>query len=308
MLEAQLISVLSKIHGNEPFLADAEIIPVGNGVELVSVDSFSEQEDFFTGLSPKQMGRQMAMACCSDILACGASPRYLLQAWNTDSCHDTVFYAEAASGIQEVLEAYGAKCLGGDMGTLPVWNWTGTAIGFTDVPIMRRSSKRIPFDLYASAPFGRANAAFFTGQSLPEFSLNQPVPSEALFATDSSGGFFDALENFRRANQGMHLEIDASLALAPEVVSLFAGKVEPALALVGGIGEYELLFAMPAGTNVPNAVQVGTGCFSEQEENEFLVCYQGKRGRMKASPPDYRSIDADRWLAATVEYWEGLFR
>ena len=104
MLESNFIETLSKIHGDTPYLADAEIILNANGFELVSMDSFSEQEDFLTGLPPEIVGRQMAIGACADLLACGARPETLVQSWTYDNQHDLSYYEGVAKdGSEETV-------------------------------------------------------------------------------------------------------------------------------------------------------------------------------------------------------------
>ena len=101
--EQSLIETLSRIHGTRPFGADAEVIPFEGTKLLVSTDSFSEREDFLSGLEPEAMGRVMAYGAISDILACGAKPDFLVQVWNIDDSHDERFYERVAQGVQQVV-------------------------------------------------------------------------------------------------------------------------------------------------------------------------------------------------------------
>ena len=158
----------------------------------------------------------------------------------------------------------------------------------------------------ATGLLGAANAAVFLGHTIPEPQLRAPVPSSALFATDTSGGLFDALENFRRVNNGMWLELDAERAVSPEVARSLPPGVEKGWALVGGVGEYELLFAVPTGMTVADAVKIGRGGFAAQSECDFRIIYGGKIGRMSTPPPDYRAIKPQDWLGATAEYWASM--
>ena len=77
--EQSLIETLSRIHATRPFGADAEVVPFEGTNLLVSTDSFSEREDFLSGLEPEAMGRVMAYGAISDILACGAKPDFLVR-------------------------------------------------------------------------------------------------------------------------------------------------------------------------------------------------------------------------------------
>ena len=306
MDEWKLIDVLSRVHGTRAFEADAEIVPFAGTDLLVSTDSFSEREDFLSGLEPETIGRVMAYATCSDILACGAGPEFLVQAWNVDTAHDDDFYARVASGVQQVVAHYGAKVIGGDIGTAKEWCWTATVFASCKTPVRRVAARREDFDLYATGPLGAANAAVFLGHPLPEPHLRAPVPSAALFATDTSGGLFDALENFRRVNPGMWLEVDAECAVEPEVARSLPVGVEKGWTLVGGVGEYELVFAVPAGAQVADAVRIGRGGFAASGECEIRIMCDGKVGRMTTPPPDYRAVSPAKWLDATTVYWKGL--
>ena len=305
MQEQKLIEIFSRIHGTRPFGADAEVVPFDGTNLLVTTDSFSEREDFLSGLEPEAMGRVMAYGAIADILACGVKPDFLVQAWNVDDSHDERFYERVAQGIQQVVSHYGAKVVGGDIGTAKEWCWTATVFASSKTPIRRVASQRVDFDLYATGLLGAANAAVFLGRKIPEPKLRSPVPSSAIFA-DTSGGLFDALENFRRVNPGVWLELDAERAVSPEVARSLPPGVEKGWALVGGIGEYELVFAGPAGTSVADAVKIGRGGFTAQGECDFRIMYGGKIGRMSTPPPDYRAIKPQDWLEATAEYWASM--
>ena len=308
MQEQKLIEVFSRIHATRPFGADAEVVPFEGTNLLVSTDSFSEREDFLFGLEPKTMGRVMAYGAIADILACGVKPDFLVQAWNIDDSHDERFYERVAHGVQQVVSHYGAKVIGGDIGSAKEWCWTATVFASCKTPVRRVASQRVDFDLYATGPFGAANVATFLGRSVPEPALRDPVPGNALFATDTSGGLFDALENFRRVNPGVWLELDAERAVSPEVARSLPPGVEKGWALVGGVGEYELVFVVPAGTSVTDAVKIGRGGFAAQGACDFHIMYGGKIGRMSTPPPDYRSIPRENWLAETAAYWTSLWR
>ena len=306
--EQSLIETLSRIHGTRPFGADAEVVPFEGTNLLVSTDSFSEREDFLSGLEPEAMGRVMAYGAIADILACGVKPDFLIQAWNIDDSHDERFYERVAQGVQHVVSHYGAKVVGGDIGSAKEWCWTATVFASSKTPVRRIASRRVDFDLYATGFLGAANVAAFLGRKIPEPKLRSPVPSSAIFATDTSGGLFDALENFRRVNPGVWLELDAERAVSPEIARSLPPGVERGWSLVGGVGEYELLFAVPTGMTVADAVKIGCGGFAAQGECDFRIMYGGKIGHMSTPPPDYRAIPRENWLAETASYWTSLWR
>ena len=305
MQEQKLIEAFSRVHVTQPFGADAEVVPFEGTDLLVSTDSFSEREDFLSGLEPEAMGRVMAYGAISDILACGAKPEFLVQAWNIDDSHGERFYERIAQGVQQVVSHYGAKVVGGDIGTAKEWCWTATVFASCKTPVRRVASQRVDFDLHVTGFLGVANVAAFLGRPVPEPVLRDPVPRNALFATDTSGCLFDALENFRRVNPGLWLELDAERAVSPEIARGLPPGVEKGWSLVGGVGEYELLFAVPAGTPVVDAVKIGRGGFAAQDECDFRIICGGKIGRM-STPPDYRAIKPQDWLGATAAYWASM--
>ena len=307
MQEQKLIEVFSRIHGTRPFEADAEIVPFEGTNLLVTTDSFSEGEDFLSGLEPEAAGRTMAYGAISDILACGAKPDFLVQSWNVDALHDERFYERVAEGVQQLVSHYGAKGVGGDIGSAKEWCWMATVFAASASPVRRIAAKRVDFDLYATGPFGAANVAAFLGRLIPAPALRDPVPGNALFATDASGGFFDALDNIRKVNAGIWIEVDVERSLAPEIAHRLPKEVEPGWALVGGVGEYELLFAVPQGERVDGAIRIGRGGFGVSGHDGIVsVVYGSKTGRMDAPPPDYRAIARDKWLAETAAYWTSL--
>lgn len=309
MNESRYIRLFSGIHGSTPYLADAEIMARPDGFALFSIDSFSEEEDFFRNTPPGIIGHNMAAAVCSDLLACGVRPELLLQAWNIDESRGEDYYRRIADGIEEVLRHYRAFSPGGDTGSAKQWNYTAAAIAHSaSAPVRRRTSRRVPFDLYLSGGLGTTNLAVFLGSPLPEIPLREPVPPDALFGTDTSGGFFDALENFRRVNRGMRLCIDLERVLAPELRTQCPPGISSAyFTLIGGAGEYELLFAVEQGTELPGMIRIGEGDFRKDDDPRNEVTFlEGETplGNMKSPPPDYREIPPERYLQETGNYFK----
>ena len=295
MRENDFIAMFADVHGTQPFASDAERF----GDRAVSMDSFSETEDFFTDTPPEIIGHNLAAGACSDLLASGVRPEILVQSWNIDDSKGMEYYRKTAEGIEKVLRHYGARCIGGDLGCARPWQWTAAVGAECQRPVTRIARSREPFDLYVSGPMGRANFALMQGAAMPEIPLRGPVPGEALFATDTSGGFFDALENFRRVNEGMELFFEAEKVIAPEI--LLSAGADPMLFLIGGAGEYELIYAMPRGMTAPG-IKVGEGQFRPGTENTFRWSLNGKSGKMKTPPPDYRNLPPEKWFAATADH------
>ena len=296
MNEIKFINMLSSIHRTTPFGADGEEC---NGM-VYTMDSFSPEEDFFTFTPPETIGHNMAAAVISDLLACGVKGEFLINTWNIQPALPEEFYAQCARGIEKVLRHYGMCCIGGDLGsTSSSWNWTAVAGG--KVPssgtVRRISSRKIPFDLYLSGPVGDANFHAFNHLPMPEIELRSPVTPETLFATDTSGGFLDALENFIRVNPDLSLHIETiPYANLPEL------PFPKEFLLIGGVGEYELLYALPRGVRPPEGIYIGSGDFS----GRGITFASG--GRMKsAALPDYRNTPPEKWLSATEKCYREIF-
>lgn len=294
MNEPELIHLFAGIHKSTPYQSDAEEFC---GM-LYSVDSFSEREDFFAGTSAEIIGWNMAAGACSDLLSCGVKPEFLLQSWVIDGARSAEYYAGIASGVEAVLEYYGARCLGGDIGKSDSWSWTAVVGAHAPVsPVRRTASSREPFDLYVSGALGGVNLAVWRGGGLPRLELRSPVPDYALFGTDTSGGFFDALENFRRVNPGLSVMLDEiPLSAAAEDLPF-----PREFLLIGGAGEYELLYAVPRGMKA-EGIMIGRGDFSGNG-----VRFSGG-GEMKNPPPDYRNLSEKDWIPATEQYYFEVFK
>ncbi len=308
MNEFEFIQQMSKIREasdrqvNRTWESDSEIVRLKEGFLAVTTDCFSENEDFFQFTPPETIGRNIAWGTLADLCACGLQPQFILQNWNCDPSHPGDYYLEMAQGISSVLSSFGACSLGGDTGCSVPWSWTGTAFSFSEVPpVMRKASRRVPFKLYTAGAFGDANFALIGHAPMPVFECRQPVPQTALFGTDSSGGFFDAIENFRRVNPEMNLTLE--LDRIPYAVS---GEFPPEFLLIGGVGEYELIFALPAEEEPPqNVFCIGFGDFSGPVVS---LSRSGKKvGEMKNSPPDFRSVSPNEFLSTVQTWYGGLF-
>ena len=124
---------------------------------------------------------------------------------------------------------------------------------------------------------------------------------------DTSGGFFDALWLLHTRNPTRRFAVDrAALPLAAGVAEATAAARLPAeTVLLGGAGEYELLFAVPserlaaaraefaaAGISVIGEIAEGPG--------EIVVRSPGREQRIGEPPPDPRAAASIREHAQAV--------
>jgi thiamine monophosphate kinase len=109
-----------------------------------------------------------------------------------------------------------------------------------------------PQKLWVTGCLGDANLAVLTGGATPCFELRleaaRAVRERAGACIDTSGGLADALWMLHSVSPDACLEVDgAAIPLAPGVAeSARRGALPPEAGLLGGAGEYELLFATPA--------------------------------------------------------------
>jgi thiamine-monophosphate kinase len=239
---------------NGPFEADAEIVRLGDQVWALTMDEFSPAEDLFTDTNPAELGANLAVATLSDLLAAGAVPRFYLQAVTVPRLADPAFLDDLGKGIASVLAEAGGFLCGGDIGMGDTWRYCGFAMGqiASGRPLTRIMPPRQQ-TLWTSGELGDANLAAWRKTATPVFELR--LKTAALVARhggsciDTSGGLLDALWCLHQVNPGMEINLQADqVPLAAGLREFAQASGLPAEAgLVGGAGEYELLFTTDTG-------------------------------------------------------------
>lgn len=308
---------------NGPFECDAELVDLAGGLWALSIDEFSAAEDRFGEADPVLLGANLATATLADILAAGAEPRFLLQALALPPDAALAFVDGLMQGLRSVLDPAGCAILGGDLGTAPSgWRFTGCALG--PVPGGRALTRRLPpaaQTLWLTGAVGDANLAAVQGRAAPRFEYRGPtaaiVRQVGTACIDTSGGLADALWLLHEQSPGLELEVDLdTVPLAPGIAEFAAHATVPAEAfLLGGAGEYELLFATPAGLAAParaelaalGAVPIGRAAPGNVPGVTFLR-RQGTVGRMAGPPPCPRTArSTDEHVAAVLATAHALF-
>ncbi len=238
---------------NAPFTCDAELVRIAGQVWGVTMDDFSPAEDLFASDDPAALGANLATATLSDLLAAGAEPRFFLHAIALPRIADPRFVERLSTGIRGVLDAAGCACCGGDLGLSDPWRYCGLAMG--PVPTGRPLTHRLTADeaqvLWVTGEMGDANAAAWRGDPPPRFELRMNearlLRDRATACIDTSGGFFDALwilhDQSPRTRFEIYLET-LPVAASARRLACRAG-VPTETFLLGGAGEYELLFTTP---------------------------------------------------------------
>jgi thiamine-monophosphate kinase len=237
---------------NQLFECDAELIQMGDEVWGLTLDEFSPEEDRFTDDSPARLGANLVVATLSDLLAAGATPRFFLHALSLPPNAPEAFVNGLADGMRGVLDRAGCALCGGDLGAAPAWRYCGFAMGpiASIAPLTHRLATE-PQTLWVTGTLGDANLAVFCQTPTPSFELRlkeaEVIRKSATACIDTSGGLLDAIWLLHRMSPGLRIDLHTErIPLARGVREATAAAGIPAgAALLGGAGEYELLFATP---------------------------------------------------------------
>jgi thiamine-monophosphate kinase len=238
---------------NALFESDAELIRMGNATWGLTMDDFSPEEDLFSADDPARLGANLAVATLSDLLAVGAEPRFFMHALALPALVPPAFLAALCDGIASILDQAECSLCGGDTGCADPWRYCGFAMGpvTAATPLTRRLPAR-PQTLWITGTLGDANLAALTGAPTPAFEPRlreaAAIRRHATACMDTSGGLMDAVWIMHVLNPALRFDIHADkIPFAPAVAAAAATAGLPSgAALLGGAGEYELLFAAPA--------------------------------------------------------------
>ncbi|MCX7010813.1 MAG: AIR synthase related protein [Kiritimatiellaeota bacterium] len=238
---------------NQLFECDSELLKLGGQVWGLTMDEFSPTEDLFTSDDPALLGANLTVATLSDLLAAGAEPKFFMHAVSLPHKATPAFIEGLAEGIGRILKQADCALLGGDLGTAESWRYCGFAMGpvVAAKPLTHRLPS-VPQTLWITGELGDANLAALQRGPTPAFQLRLPeavaIRQHATACIDTSGGLMDALWILHELNPAMRFELHAEkipLASGIREFSKTAG-IPAEAALLGGAGEYELLFATPS--------------------------------------------------------------
>jgi len=242
----------SKDQLSNPFECDAELIKIGNQVWGLTMDDFSPDEDLFTSDHPEALGANLAVATLSDLLAAGIEPRFFMHALSIPRNAPSTFIEGVTEGIRMVLAKANCTLCGGDLGTADPWRYCGFAMGpACSARPLTHKLPSTPQTLWVTGTLGDANLAVLQNGSTPLFELRlkeaAAIQRCATGCIDTSGGLLDAIWILHELNPGIRFDIHAEQIPLAIGIREYAQRVGlPAeAALVGGAGEYELLFAAP---------------------------------------------------------------
>jgi thiamine-monophosphate kinase len=156
--EAQLVARVRELFS--PRIGDdAAVIPVENGIQVLTTDMLVEDVDFTRATPLRFIARKSLAVNLSDLAAMGAAPAYALLAlalppWALENAGELLeAYAEAA-------KQYGIEIVGGDLSRAEKLTIAVTAIGRIVTRPLLRSGAKAGDRIYVSRPLGGSGAGF----------------------------------------------------------------------------------------------------------------------------------------------------
>jgi thiamine monophosphate kinase len=229
------------------------------------------------------------------------------------------FYEKLMDGVYSALDACDCFLLGGDTGYDENWRYSGIAFGKAENEAVTRVMKRqCDFDIWITGTCGDSNLSILKNLDIPQFELRfdavNLISKYALAATDSSGGFCDAIWNQKRVNPGIDFKINLNaIPFAPGVREAAQEKgLPPELTLIGGAGEYELLILAPKENSEqfeknPAMTRIGSGSPAHSKDGVRFFRNDIPAGEMLEEPPCYRSCGKEDYLKITLDYFNKNF-
>lgn len=302
MRETDLIQQMMKGFQRGPdqhnglFECDAEIVTVGDQLWGMSMDDFSPAEDLFTSEDPERLGCNLVVATLSDLLAAGVTPKFFMQSICLPRTVDHEFIAGLMKGMRTTLDRAGCSLCGGDIGTAEPWRFCGFGMGPVagNKPLTHTLAPEEQ-TLWITGSLGDANLAALQQTATPLFELRlreaDLIRQHATACIDTSGGLFDALWLLHEQNRQLRFAIDLKKIPFAQGVPEAASRLgfAPESSLLGGAGEYELLFSIPADTEAEALSEIGATAIgtSSPRENPGIILY-GRNGvtkTMEQPPP-----------------------
>jgi thiamine-monophosphate kinase len=242
----------SSLQRNRFMSCDAEIVEVNGQLLALTIDDFSPEEDLFTADNPEVLGHNLVVATISDLLAAGANPLFFLQALTLRKDIEESFLSPFTSGIRKALIAANCYLCGGDLSTSNNWRFTGCALGILPAnKFIQRILPDVPQTLWVTGELGDANFAILNKTQTPKFELRiqeaKLIQKYATACIDTSSGLFDAIYCLSQQRPAHEISIRLDKIPFARGSREFLQKVNipQEVVLVGGAGEYELLFSTP---------------------------------------------------------------
>lgn len=287
---------------------DAAVIAPQKQQLLVTTDMMNEGVHFdLSFTSAFQLGFKLVSVNVSDIFAMAGTPKYLFLNISMKNTDTTEFFDELYEGISHAMKIYGVSLLGGDLSAAANdMTLSATVIGTTEKAVTRKGAL-VGDKIYVTGTLGdaacglellkrmtpeskeavRASRDLAPAQLLicrhlmplaREASLIAPIANAMIDISD--GLFIDLSRICDESGTGARIYLDR-LPLSEELKKACGLLKLEALRLATTGGEdYELLFTVPANTDMTG---ISATCIGEITEKERIVIEpSGKETEMQA--------------------------
>jgi thiamine-monophosphate kinase len=243
---------------------DCGVLKTEHGFLALSTDVSVEGVHFrMDWITPEEVGWRAASSALSDLAAAAAAPIAVLCAVTMPAVAPESELLELMAGVRNAAEASGAKVLGGDLSSGPVWSVAVTVAGRVGAPLSR-SGVQAGDGLWVTGTLGGARAALEawlhgrepSAEARARFAHPEPrIRAGAWLARHGATAMIDLSDGL--AGDASHLAAASRLALvidldlipvAQEARHEALGLDAPAARFAAEGGEdYELLVSLPSG-------------------------------------------------------------
>ena len=119
---------------------DAACIPLDGRFLVASTDMMYRKTDILNEMSYRQTGKKIVTINLSDVASMGAEPFGFLLSYGSPDI-EVGNFNEIISGVFEQCSKFNVKYLGGDTNETDELTLAGTALGFSDKPVLRSGAK-----------------------------------------------------------------------------------------------------------------------------------------------------------------------
>lgn len=245
----------------------AVLAPTRGARWLVSSDMLVEGRHFLSTVDPQRLGHKALAVNLSDLAACGATPRGFTLALALPQA-DEGWLEGFSRGLLALAESHACPLVGGDTTQGPL-NICVTIFGEAPASsVLLRSGARIGDEIWVSGWLGDARLALETFRGrvtlggtdfdavrlalecpTPRLELGLALRGRATAAIDVSDGLLGDLGHVLKASRvGARIDLDA--LPRSHVLAAQSPLLQRECLLAGG-DDYELVFTVPPGTDVP---------------------------------------------------------
>lgn len=231
---------------------DAAVLEVGGETLVLTHDLLVEGVHFLPGADPADVAWKLVAVNLSDLAAKGAEPLGVLLGYMLGEDD-----ARFAAGLEQALERFEVPLLGGDVSSGgPPRSFGLTAIGrATHRPVPSRGGARPGDQLYITGPVGAAMMEFEAlrdNAGADSTAYRRPTPrlAEGLALAPHVTAMMDVSDGVLLDAARMARASGVTMVINSSAVPLAAPEERRQDALRWG-EDYELLFAAPAGAELP---------------------------------------------------------